>query len=205
MHTIEVDDQVFAHIEAHASGFSATPNTVLRHLLGLDGETVRPGRQGRSDHTGQGGPGGFGAGGPNGRGPSGPMRGFGRRGPWGPGGPGGPPRPRMRQPRASLSTLVEAGILTEGQRLVLKDFKGEVVEGVDAEVRDGQVWFNGRNWAMSKLAGRELGRRGYNSPAFRGPNHWFTEDGKSIRELWEAYLEASPSAVESGDEPVTED
>lgn len=193
MPTIEIDDQVFAHIEAHASGFSATPNSVLRRLLGLDEGAVRPDRQGCPDHTGKGGPGRFGPGGPNGWGPSGPMRGFGR------GGPPGPRRPRVRQPRASLSTLVDAGILKEGQKLFLKDFKGEVVEGVDAAVRDGQVWFNGRNWAMSKLAGRELGRRGYGSPAFRGPNHWFTEDGRSIRELWEAYLssQAAPAAEAS--------
>lgn len=200
MPTIEIDDDVLAHIEAHASGFSATPNSVLRRLLGMDGGTVRPDRQGCSDHTGQGGPGGFGAGGPNGWGPSAPNRFFGKGGRGGPGRFGGPPRPRMRQPRASLSTLVTAGILKEGQKLILKDFKGEPVPEVEAEVKDGQVWFGDRNWAMSKLAGRELGRRGYGSPAFRGPNHWFTEDGRSIRELWEEYLSTTPqeSAPESG-------
>jgi hypothetical protein len=37
MNTIEVDDQVFDQIKAHAEPFVDTPNSVLRRLLGIDG------------------------------------------------------------------------------------------------------------------------------------------------------------------------
>ncbi|MDH5528093.1 MAG: hypothetical protein OEY97_12385 [Nitrospirota bacterium] len=194
MHTIDVDDDVFAHIEANASGFAATPNGVLRRLLGLDGNGAG---SGCSDRVRPGSPGRMGAGGSNGWGPPAPNRRGWPGGAGRPGGQGGPPRPRMRQPRANLSALVEAGILKEGQKLFLKDLKGEPVPEVAAEVRDGQVWFGGRNWAMSKLAGRELGRRGYESPAFRGPSLWYTEDGRSIRELWEEWLSTRAAATEA--------
>ncbi len=183
MPTIEIDDEVLNFIEQHATGFQATPNRVLRQLMGMDGEknTTTEGGMWR-------GPQPFGPPSPGRRGPS--FRGF---------GPPRPPRFRSRKRRASLDQLVTAGILKEGQKLVLKDFQGNPVEGAEAVVKEGHVWFGDQPSSMSKLAGELLRGCGYKSPAFRGPRHWFTEDGRSIDSLWQGYQSATSEAESSGD------
>lgn len=179
MPTIEIDDELYAFIEGHASGFAATPNTVLRGLLGLDSveNSSTPGD-------------------------SGPRRGFSPPRPGGPGRrgfPGGRPPRAPRRRRASLEKLVEAGLLKNGQKLLLRDFQGRPVPGAEAVVEDGRLNFRGRACAMSSLAGELLGQRGYTSPAFRGPRHWFTEDGQSILELWDAWRARRGEAQAEGE------
>jgi len=44
---------------------------------------------------------------------------------------------------------------------------------------------------MSKLAKRLLKREGYESNSVRGPAHWFTEDGVSIKDIWDRFLDNS--------------
>lgn len=174
MPTIEIDDEVLGFIEQHATGFSATPNSVLRHLLGI--YPIEQSEQVEKKDNNQFIP----------RPPRSPWKG--QRGPFHQKfGPSFPRQPRSRRRRASLDTLVKAGILNEGQKLILKDFQGNVVEGAEAVVREGRVWFGDRPSSMSKLAGELLRGCGYTSPAFRGPRHWFTEDGRSIDALWQAY------------------
>ncbi|MFQ5508468.1 MAG: hypothetical protein ACE5FN_03930 [Leptospirillia bacterium] len=199
MPTIEIDDELYAFIESRAGGFDATPNSVLRGLLGLDEpgadtpnsfrDSPQEGKQ-SARKRGRGG-----RGGPEFRGPGGPGGPFGNRGggPWGGRGRGGPggwdsPGARMRQPRARLDELVKAGILKEGQKLILMDFQGNRVEGAEAVVREGQVHFDGRDCTMSSLAGELLRGCGYKSRAFRGPRHWHTEDGRSIEQLWRQFM-----------------
>ncbi|MDP6348963.1 MAG: hypothetical protein QF573_04445 [Chloroflexota bacterium] len=65
MPTIRIDDDVYAHLQEHATPLTDTPNSVLRRLLGLEsagageGEPVEAGgrrRKGRPAGTGRGGP-----------------------------------------------------------------------------------------------------------------------------------------------------
>ena len=62
--TIEVDDDVFAEMQARAVPLVDTPNTVLRRLLGLSGdaEAMLGSRDGASEHGSQGDGGSDGAG-----------------------------------------------------------------------------------------------------------------------------------------------
>jgi len=44
--------------------------------------------------------------------------------------------------------------------------------------------------SMSGLARALLHEQGYETDAVRGPAFWFTENGSSIKDLWEQYLDS---------------
>jgi hypothetical protein len=52
MHRIEVDDDVYEHLERHVKGFEQ-PNDVLRRLLLKDASSARPQRARRSGRSGK--------------------------------------------------------------------------------------------------------------------------------------------------------
>lgn len=92
-----------------------------------------------------------------------------------------------RQPKADLFDLTQAGLLRRGQKLFLHDYQGRRIPGMEAEVRSKQLVRDGRPYSMSRLATLLLGKQGYSSDSVRGPAHWFTEAGESVRALWEQY------------------
>jgi hypothetical protein len=98
-----------------------------------------------------------------------------------------PVRPTQtgRRSKADLEVLVSAELLKPAEILELRDYQGRKVEGSDAKVSGSGLLFNGRRYTMSNLAQRLLQQHGYRGTSVRGPAHWFTKSGKSIKELWE--------------------
>lgn len=104
-----------------------------------------------------------------------------------PAGPG--MRSARRRPRASLRTLVDAGLIENEQKLYLHDYQGRLVPDAVCFVGGDGVFADmnrHRLYSMSDLAAKLLKEHGYQSDAVRGPSHWRTKDGKSITELWES-------------------
>lgn len=96
-----------------------------------------------------------------------------------------------RKPQARLSELVDAGFLKKNQLLFL--FFGEDLVA-EAQIRGDKLIWDNKSWSMSALALHHLREHGFNYAAARGPAFWFAskdEDGKSIAELWDAYLEGA--------------
>lgn len=96
-----------------------------------------------------------------------------------------------RKPKASLGRLIRAGLLANGQKLILHDYQGRPVPHGVAYVGGDGVFASldrKRLYSMSDLAQELLKKQGYQSESVRGPSHWYTEDGRSITDLWEQYL-----------------
>ncbi len=100
-------------------------------------------------------------------------------------------RNERKKPKANLGALVARGVVTIGQKLYLHDHQGRRVPGAEAYV-GGHGIFSGpdrkRLCSMSDLAQELLKKEGYQSDSVRGPSHWYTEEGRSITELWGEYL-----------------
>lgn len=95
---------------------------------------------------------------------------------------------RQRAPNANLRELINAGYLSNGQILFMHDYSGNRVQGVSAMVRPDGLEHNGRVQTMSALTKKLMRARGFESESYRGPQFWFTEDGRSIKDLWDRYL-----------------
>jgi hypothetical protein len=96
-------------------------------------------------------------------------------------------RPR-RQPKTDLFDLTRAGLLSRGQTLFLHDYQGKRLAGMQAELgpTNKLIW-HGKRYSMSRLASLLLGKQGYSSDSVRGPAHWFTESGESVKAIWQRY------------------
>lgn len=164
MQTIEIDTDVFAFLQQNARPFIDTPNSTLRRLLGLDGATVQPQKKLPS---------------------------------------GSEPEleallaeslviaaARGKAPKADLQLLAQNGLLRNGQKLYLIDYQGNRVHGISASLSDGDLVYNGQRYSMSNLAQQLLGQAGFKSNSVRGPAHWVTDDGKTVKDLWQQYLDS---------------
>jgi hypothetical protein len=94
-----------------------------------------------------------------------------------------------KKPSANLNELVKAGLIREGQRLILRNYQGHNVKGCDAFVSQGKLSWKGKLYSMSCLAKELLKQQGYESGSVRGPKVWFNKDGVSIKDMWEQYQE----------------
>ena len=95
----------------------------------------------------------------------------------------------QKAPKANLSTLVEMGVLHENQKLTL-NYKNETLsQEYHAIIIRNRLKFEGALYTMSKLVAEILDReeKGIPSKAYRGPEHWHTSDGVSIKNLWKRY------------------
>ena len=79
----------------------------------------------------------------------------------------------------NLEILVKSGAIRPGEIVELR-----IVEGCEATVTGKGLVHNGKVYSMSDLAQRLLTRHGYKKTAVRGPAHWFTKQGRSIKDLW---------------------
>ena len=104
----------------------------------------------------------------------------------------GASRKRGKAPKADLRALVRAGFLTEGETLFMHDYQGNRLNGIQAKIRDNKLEFEGQRLSMSDLTKQEMQRRGYKSNSYRGPQFWYTNRGKSVKELWDEYLQTAP-------------
>lgn len=167
MQTIEIDEDVFAYLVKNAQPFVDTPNSTLRRLLGIHNSTDprRSEMQAASD----------------------------------------PEldtilekrttikKIRSKAPKANLVLLQQKGVLKNGQKLHLIDYQGHRVPNLSASISDADLIYNGQRYSMSELA-RKLLRQvgGFRNTSYRGPAHWVTDDGKSIKDLWQQHLDTQP-------------
>jgi hypothetical protein len=156
MPKIEIDDEVFACLQAHARPFVDTPNTTLRRLLNIDTAATRKlNKVGDAELDAL-------------LAESMELA-----------------AKRTKSPKADLQELVERGALRNGQKLHLIDYKGNRVKKVVASVSGSSLIFENKRYSMSRLATQLLQREGFTSEAVRGPTHWVTDDGKTVKQLWE--------------------
>ena len=95
---------------------------------------------------------------------------------------------RKKQPKANLPALISSGLLKEGQSLFLVDYQEHRLAQHRAVVSDSSLKWHGQSYAMSILARDLLKKEGFSSNSVRGPAHWCTEDGVTIKSLWQEYL-----------------
>ncbi len=95
---------------------------------------------------------------------------------------------RQKKPNADLSVLVKVDLLNENQQLFLHDYQGNRIPGYEATLSQGALFWKNKSYSMSELAKIFLKEKGYRSNAVRGPAHWYTSDGISIKDIWDNYL-----------------
>jgi len=93
-----------------------------------------------------------------------------------------------KKPKTNLSDLVSAGLLVNGQELFLHDYQGNKLNGNKAKLFNGFLLYNAKSYSMSDLAQILLKENGFKSDSVRGPIFWYTENGKSIKDLWDVFL-----------------
>lgn len=163
MESIKIDNDVFAFLQKHARPFVDTPNSTLRRLLGIDGAASKSKKV-------------------------------------------SPTvdaeldellaeslattRGRSKAPKADLEVLAQRALLRNGQKLYLVDYQGNRVQKLSPAVVSGSyVIYNDQRYSMSNLAQELLAKVGFKSNSVRGPAHWVTDDGKSIKDLWQQHLD----------------
>lgn len=164
MESIKIDSDVFAHLQKYARPFVDTPNSTLRRLLGIDAVVSVAGAK------------------------------------------RAPPAAdaeldelleeslaaagsRSKAPKADLEVLVKNGFLRNGQKLYLVDYQGNRVQKFSVAISEGDVIYDSQRYSMSNLAQELLASVGFKSNSVRGPAHWVTGDGKSIKDIWQQYLD----------------
>jgi hypothetical protein len=95
---------------------------------------------------------------------------------------------RKKQPKTSLQALTSSGLLTDGQAVFLVDYQDNKLQQHRAVVSGSSLKWHGQAYSMSDLAQELLKKEGYSSSAVRGPAHWCTEDGVTIKDLWQQHL-----------------
>ncbi|MFZ5507327.1 MAG: hypothetical protein ACOY7P_17720 [Pseudomonadota bacterium] len=161
MLTIEIDTDVFAHLQANARPFVDTPNSTLRRLLGLSTPSDPAPSTGQAPSTSTA--------------PSTIGRAVARIS-------------RRKAPKAELKKLARGGFVKDGEPLFLVDYQGQPVAEISALISGDSLVFDGQQYSMSDLAQQLLGHAGYSSKSVRGPAHWVTKNGTSVKELWDQYL-----------------
>jgi negative regulator of replication initiation len=96
---------------------------------------------------------------------------------------------RTKAPKADLKTLIQAGLLRNGDRLYLVDYQGKRVTQYEAVVSGALLEFKGQHYTMSNLAQELLKKVGFKSDSVRGPSHWVTAKNVSIKDLWQQYMD----------------
>jgi predicted CopG family antitoxin len=93
-----------------------------------------------------------------------------------------------KAPKAEIVKLISAGRLKEGQTLYLHDYQQNRFEHHHATIKGSKLLWEGSLYSMSELARILLQKENFKSNAVRGPAHWYTYDGVSIKRLWQSYL-----------------
>jgi len=93
----------------------------------------------------------------------------------------------QKNPTTNLKKLVDSGLLDEGQKLYFRH-NGRRISDYTVTIFDGKLLWRNKLYSMSKLAGLALDGLGLDGESVRGPLFWYTDNGDSIKELWEEYL-----------------
>ncbi len=95
----------------------------------------------------------------------------------------------IKAPKADLKTLIQAGLLRNGERLYLVDYQGKRVPQYEAVISGALLEFKGQHYTMSNLAQELLKKVGFKSDSVRGPSHWVTAKNISIKNLWQQLMD----------------
>jgi hypothetical protein len=164
MQTIEIDTDIFAYLQKHARPFVDTPNSTLRRLLGIDASAVQSRKKSPSLLDAESAA------------PSAEDLTYATK--------------RGKAPKADLQLLRQEGSLRDGQKLQLIDYQGKRVPKISAIISGSELIYVGQRYSMSNLAQQLLSQAGFKSNAVRGPAHWVTDDGKTVKDLWQQYLDS---------------
>lgn len=93
-----------------------------------------------------------------------------------------------RKPKVELDILVQNGLVKNGEKLYLHDYRQSKLSECVATVQNGRLSFNNKLYSMSRLAKELLNKAGYKIKEIQGPAHWYNESGISIKEIWDQYL-----------------
>lgn len=157
MHTIKVDDEVFAMLQKNARPFVDSPNTALRKLLGLRVNGAAPeGSEAAAD----------------------PLEDLYQD---------AMANRRTKAAKANLKVLVRAGLLRNGERLYLVDYQGKRVGPEASVTGTPLLEYKGQHDTMSHLAQEHLKKVGFKSDSVRGPAHWVTAKNVSVKDLWQQF------------------
>lgn len=74
--------------------------------------------------------------------------------------------------------------------LFMHDYQANKINGAQATVRGNDLEYKGNIYSMSALTREFMKKQGYDSDSYRGPQFWYTAQGKSVKELWDEYLKA---------------
>lgn len=96
---------------------------------------------------------------------------------------------RTKAPKADLKVLVQAGLLSNGERLCLVDYQEKRITKYEAVVSGALLEFRGQHYTMSNLAQKLLKEVGFKSDSVRGPSHWVTVKNESIKHLWQKLID----------------
>jgi hypothetical protein len=161
MESIKIDNDVFAHLQKHARPLIDTPNSTLRRLLSIDSATTVTTSKKTSPVV------------------DAELEEL-----------PAAARSRSKAPKADLKILIGAALLRNGQKLHLVDYQGNKVQRFSpAVISSGDLVFNSQHYSMSGLAQELLAKVDFRSNSVRGPAHWVTDDNKTIKDLWQQYLD----------------
>jgi len=163
METIQIDKDVFAFLQSNAKPFIDTPNSTLRRLFKIDEIEVSAHNKNSTSSDFDELDDSLAE-----------SMAF-----------------RKKAPKADLKVLVNKGALLNGQNLYLVDYQGNKVDGISASITNNRLFYNNQSYSMSELAEALLKKIGFASNSVRGPAHWVTDDGKSIKDLWLLHLKES--------------
>lgn len=159
MPTIQIDDEIFALLQKNAKPFVDSPNSTLRRLLELETNFTAAKPTKGGNELEE-------------------LLGEAMS------------ARRSKAPKADLKALVSAGLLREGERLYLVDYQNKRVPQSEAVVSGALLDFKGQHRSMSSLAQELLQSKvGFTSGFVRGPAHWVTAKGESVKELWQRVLD----------------
>ena len=164
MESIKIDNDVFEYLQKHARPFVDTPNSTLRRLLFNDSNAPSPKPKTMSKAADV-------------QMEELPAEGINAA------------RNRSKAPKADMEVLTKSGLLRNGEKLYLVDYQGNKVQKIQAVISGGDLIYNGQRYSMSNLAQELLAKVGFKSNSVRGPAHWVTNEGKSIKDLWQQHLD----------------
>ena len=164
METIEIDTDVFTYLQKHARPFVDTPNSTLRRLFGIDVSTSQVKKKSLPLLDAD-------------------LEELLAKNPTS-------TDKRTKAPKANLELLIQKGFIQNGQKLYLIDYQGNRIQNASASITGVDLIYNDQRYSMSNLAQELLIKMGFKSESVRGPAHWITDKGNSIKDLWQQYLDS---------------
>jgi hypothetical protein len=159
MKTIEIDDQTYSYLQANAIAFVETPGDVIKRLLVIPVNADLSNNVKTNELVKQDN--------------SDTSKNT---------------NTKRKKPKTNLPELIRAGLLKNGQRLFFQDYRGNRYHQYQVTLSSSSLIWKNNSYSMSDLAQELLNKHGYDNDFVRGPLFWITEEGKTVKELWDKYL-----------------